>query len=387
MKARYDLVARRAPGWEQARQDWARLAETGAPTPFQSLAWLDAWHAAHSGVVRPCPVFIADAASGRDLFAAALACRRDAGREVIEFADLGLTDYNAPLLAPQAPEGVAFASELWDALRAALPQADLLRIEKTPRRLGARDNPLALVAGAAPSRLSGNVLHLDMAWEEWRAGLERTVRKELERSLRVFERSPGARFRRIRDPLEGRATLATLARMQRRRIAALGLPYELDAPRAAALYGTLLERGLASGETILTCLEAEGECVAALFGMARGDHYAMLRLGQAGGRWSNCSPGRLMIDQTMRALRAEGFRTFDFTLGAYDYKRRLQAETVELCEIVTPLSLRGVPSWSVTRARALLRASPHLDRAARQIAARLRGAGLLASRAPATETS
>ena len=123
------------------------------------------------------------------------------------------------------------------------------------------------------------------------------------------------------------------------------------------------------------------ECVAALLGVAEGDHYAMVRLGQAGGRWSNCSPGRLMIDQTMRALRAEGFRIFDFTTGAYDYKRRMRVETLELCALSAPLSARGLAPWGVAQAKALLRAAPRLDRAARNVATRMRGAGLLAQSA------
>lgn len=381
MSTRIELRARCVGAWEEVRANWARLAADGAPTPFQSLAWLDDWHAAYAGEVEPCTIFLADAASGRDLVALALARRRVDGRRVIEFADLGITDYNAPLLAKDAPDDAAFARALWRALRGALPAADLLRFDKMPRRLGARANPLAAIDGVVASRLEGNVIVMDGAWEDWRRSLERTVRKELERSLRVFERSAGARFRRVRDPEEARAVLAELERMQRARIAALGLPYALDEPLTAAFYERFVESRVASGEAVLTCLEAEGECVAALLGVAEGDHYAMVRLGQAGGRWSNCSPGRLMIDQTMRELRAEGFRIFDFTTGAYDYKRRMQVTTLELCELVAPLSARGLAPWGVSRARAMARAAPLFDRAARSLAARMRGAGLLAQSA------
>lgn len=358
MSAAPRLRGRVVAGWERARGDWGRLAAGGVPTPFQSLAWLDEWHAAFAGEVEPCTLFVADEASDRDICALALARRREGRRRVIEFADLGLTDYNAPLLGEAAPEHPAFAAALWRAARAALPDADLLRLEKMPRRLGARANPLALADGVAASRLEGNVLTMDGAWEDWRRGLDRVVRKEFERSWRVFERYPGARFRRVREAGEAARTLGELARMQRARIAALGLPYALDAPRASGFYERLVAARVASGEVVLTCLEAEGECVAALLGVAHGDHYAMVRLGQAGGRWSHVSPGRLMIDQTMRALRAEGFRIFDFTTGAYDYKRRMKVETLELCELVAPLSLRGVAPWGAARMKAAMRRSP-----------------------------
>ncbi|MBL8589046.1 MAG: GNAT family N-acetyltransferase [Methylobacteriaceae bacterium] len=352
-----DCTAETFDAWPLARERWAALVSGGVPTPFQSLAWLDRWYATLGAAADVEPLIVFLRRDGRDRLGLPLIRRRESALRVIEFADGGLTDYNAPALAADAQDVIGPDAAL-RALRAALPPADLLRLTKMPRRLGARANPLATGSRATACRLAGNLLTIDGDWLDWRSGLERTVRKELERSLRVFERSAGARFVRARDAAEGRRLLDELARMQRARIAALGLPYALDEPRNARFYEQLVEHGLESGAIVVTALEAEGECVAALLGVAAGDHYAMVRLGQAGGRWRNCSPGRLMIDQTMRALRAEGVTRFDFTIGDYDYKRRLQVTRVELADLTSSLSWRGAPLAAGVVARARLRASP-----------------------------
>ena len=42
----------------------------------------------------------------------------------------------------------------------------------------------------------------------------------------------------------------------------------------------------------------------------------MVRISNAGDKWSNCSPGRLIIERTMAALHRDGVREFDFSFGA-----------------------------------------------------------------------
>ncbi len=344
---------------------WRALAAGGAALGFQRDAWLASWYATlgRNADTLPLAVTVMDAADGRDLLALPLVRRRAGRLDIIEFADAGVTDYNAPILGPGAPRDGAGATDLWRALLASLPAADLLQFTKMPLEIAGAPNPLALLEPARPSGLSGNILHVEGQWNDWHWGLERTFRKELERSWRVFEKNPGARFERVRDPAEAARIFAGLKTLQSARIRELGLPYVLDERGNAAFYDEVLARGLAGGKTILTTLVCGGEIVGALLGIAAGRHYAMVRLAAAGGAWKTCSPGRLLIEQTMKALHAEGFRAFDFTIGDYAYKRRLGAASVPLCEITSALSWRGAPSAARARAKAAVKNSPRLMRA------------------------
>lgn len=340
-----------------------------APTSFQTAAWLDSWYEALAGRDDPSPlvVTVRDRQTGELALVLPLVLRRIGSLRVIEFADLNLTDYNAPILGPGAPRGRAEAVRLWRAVRRALPRADLIRLAKMEADGGQRPNPITLLPGAVPCALNGNVIRIDGDYDAWRrAGLEKTVRKELERSWRVFSKNPGAAFLRVTDHAQAQALLAAIDQRQEARMATLGAEYFLNEPDIAAFYRRLVDRALAEGSAVLTALMAgdggDAEMVAGLLGLRQGDRYIMIRIGQTGGRWANCSPGRLIIERTMAALHAEGVRTFDFSIGNYDYKRRFGCAPLPLVDVVRPLGWRGL----APAARALLvghlRTRPELDR-------------------------
>ena len=96
------------------------------------------------------------------------------------------------------------------------------------------------------------------------------------------------------------------------------------------------------------------EIVATLLGVRSGARYVMVRVSNAGDKWSSCSPGRLVIERTMAALHKDGVREFDFSVGDYDYKRRFGVTELPLVDISAALSLRGLPyAWRDRAARAL----------------------------------
>jgi CelD/BcsL family acetyltransferase involved in cellulose biosynthesis len=344
-------------------------SDRDAATPFQGRLWLDCWYRelAKKGAA-PLVAIVREAAGGTLALALPLVRRRDGRLTLIESADFGVTDYNAPLLGPAAPTDAAGARRLWRALRRALPPADLLVVTKSPRLLSGRINPLAFVAGAAPSRLSGNLLAIDQPFESYVRGFERKFRKELGREKRVFEAIEGARFEIAAEAARAEAIMAALERMQGARIRGLGRDYRLDEPEKAAFYRALARDGVGDGRAVLTALVIGDEIVAALLGVTAGDHYAMVRLAQAGAPWSHFSPGRLMIMESMRALHQRGFRRFDFTTGDYDYKRRLGVATVQLVDVAAALSWRGRPRAARLRLENWLRRQAW----ARTLAARLR---------------
>ena len=100
----------------------------------------------------------------------------------------------------------------------------------------------------------------------------------------------------------------------------------------------------------------------------------MVRISNAGERWSNCSPGRLIIERTMAALHKDGVREFDFSIGNYAYKRRFGVTSLALVDITAALSWRGIPYALRDRAARELRRYPrlaaHVKACARQAAPR-----------------
>ena len=349
--------------WKQAAARWNDI---NSSTLFQNHRWLEAWYAAFADVaeVEPLIAIILDAATSEQVALLPLVRRVKNGIRIVEFADLNLTDYNAPLLTAAAPRHAVAARAFWGDLLIALKRspgsADLIRLRKMPIRLAGQPNPLALLDATRPCPLNGNVVTTGDDFDAYRYSLERTVRKNLERSWRVFTRDPAAGFRIVTDRDEALRVLSTMAVQQGARMRHLGLNFVLDDETSAAFYRHLVGENLESGYAVLSALTVGEEVVATLLGVRSGSRYVMLRISHAGAKWSNCSPGRLIIERTMAALHKEGVRSFDFSIGNYAYKRRFGVAPLPLVDITAALGWRGIPYALRDRAVSELRRYPRL---------------------------
>ena len=251
--------------------------------------------------------------------------------------------------------------DLLTALRKAPGDVDLLRFRKMPFDLGDRPNPFALLDDSGPCASNGNIVTTGEDYDAWRHTLERPVRKELERSWRVFTRDPGARFDIVTDSEKALRILSTTEVQQATRMQTLGQNFILNNETCSTFYRNLVRDGAGHGYAVVTTLTAGDEVVATLLGIRDGAHYTMIRISNAGGKWSNCSPGRLIIERTMAALHRDGVREFDFSVGNFDYKRRFGVKRVPLIELSAALSLRGWPYSLRDRAARKLRDYPKLS--------------------------
>jgi CelD/BcsL family acetyltransferase involved in cellulose biosynthesis len=356
---RVELVA----NWQQAIARWNDISPS---TPFQHPRWYAAWYDAFASAdgVEPLIAIVTDASTGEQAALLPLIRRRQNKISIVEFADLDLTDYNAPILGPAAPRDARTARILWRELRMALRRtqggADLIRLRKVPIDLGGRSNPLALLDDAGPCSLNGNVVVTGEDYDAWRYTLEKTVRKELERSWRVFTRDLAASFETVSDNNQALRILSTTEVQQSTRMRSLGLNFILNDETCAAFYRNLVRDGIGSGYAVVTALKVGDEIVATLLGIRCGARYVMIRISNAGENWSNCSPGRLIIERTMAALHKDGVREFDFSVGNYAYKRRFGVTPLPLVDISAAVSWRGLPYALRDRAARELRHYPKL---------------------------
>jgi len=147
---------------------------------------------------------------------------------------------------------------------------------------------------------------------------------------------------------------------QGERMQQLGLNFVLNDETCAAFYHNLVHDNVGNGYAVLSALTVGGEVVATLLGIRQGARYVMVRISNAGDKWSNCSPGRLIIERTMAVLHKDGIRQFDFSIGNYAYKRRFGVERIPLVDFTAALSWRGLPYALRDRAARWLRGHPQL---------------------------
>ena len=168
------------------RDEWTWLESAGAATVFQSRAWIDALcDVAATQDIEPLFVLVTDAASSAPQMLLPLCRRTQNSLTAVEFLDLGASDYNAPLLASDFTPSPTEFSALWSAIRAALPAADILRIDKSPATICGRPNPLASLGFMHRLTLGAWSLRLPATREAYeRDAIAPRVRKELYRKRR-----------------------------------------------------------------------------------------------------------------------------------------------------------------------------------------------------------
>lgn len=352
-KFRVELVS----DWKLAAARWNF---SGSGTSFQHRHWLDAWYGAFTSV-SPLIAIISDAVTDRKIALVPLIRRVQNGIGVVEFPDLNLTDYNAPILTAAAPSDAvgarALCHALLNALRACPERADLLRMQKMPAQIGGRPNPFMLLGRAGSCSLNGNLIEVGEDFAAYRATIKRM---QLPRSWRVFSRYPGANFRIVTDADEALKLLDIMDGQQRARMQALGLEFNLNDASRGRFYRDLVGRGIADGFAVVSALTCDDAVVATVLGIRQGRNFIFLRISNAGRRWSHCSPSRLVIERTMEALHRDGVRQFDLSVGNYAFKRRFGAVSLPLTDVSIALGWRGIAHVLRDRTAQRLRRYPRL---------------------------
>ena len=98
----------------------------------------------------------------------------------------------------------------WRGVLHAMPDVDLIRLERMPAEIGGRANPLLTRLGITPSRHDGNVLNVSGTVEEFLRSRGKKYRKEVERCYRLWEKEGAPRFYRATTAEEiARAVLSS----------------------------------------------------------------------------------------------------------------------------------------------------------------------------------
>jgi CelD/BcsL family acetyltransferase involved in cellulose biosynthesis len=361
MAATLDLDARAYARWSDVPSFWRGANGPVRPSPFQTDGVLSAWYATIGVAAGVVPLIVElTLAGGAPLMLMPLIVERRAGLRLARFADRGVIDNAAPLLAPGADARALDAKGIADAIRRAAPDVDALILEKQPPVLAGHPNPLAGGSLATPSALSAHPISFGEAFAPYRAARTKHFRKEQERIGRVFDRHPGARFELVDDAAGARAVFDFMEAFQTTRLDALGIAHDLALPEVSAFYRRVIETGAPRGETAFGVLRDNEEIVAAVLALIAGERATFVRLAHRGGDWAKCSPGRLVVDRTLEALHARGIRVIDLSIGDYHYKEGFGGATVPLRETRLGFGWRGRAYVAAISARRTLAANPAL---------------------------
>lgn len=324
--------------------DWRTLEQHGLCTAFQTRAWLHPFYrvVAPGLGLRPAFLRVTDADNGAPMLLFPLVQKRCLGVSVLQYADAGVSDYNAPLVAHGFQPSDAEWAALWRTLMAWPGLGTVFHMQKAPLAIGGRGNPL-LASGEAFARMGFNAWGLALpatmaAYEA--SAFTASFSKDLAMRQRRLGRKGAVVFALAETPEARRAAFDALVEQRRQRFFETGRTNVLD----DALFRRFYEAASVEspGEVVrLFTVQVDGTIVAVLLALDHGGARHVVMPTFAAGEWRNCSPGNLLIRMSIERSIAEGLRYFDFTIGDEAYKASFGARAEPMFTLMRPLTPLG----------------------------------------------
>lgn len=340
--------------------DWRVLEQDGDQTPFQTLAWLRPLYRELAPRVNAAPLFalVRNGVSHKPLLLMPLCVRRRFGFAFLEFADFGVCDYNAPILARGFEPSREEWRTLWSRIVGRLKGfASLMRLQKLPQRIATRANPLAHDEFAEPMSVGAWSVDLPDAIERYdNETLSSTFRKELAKKARRVARHGAVEWITASTAAERVALFETLARQRQARCDEMGRHNVLSEPDFRRFYDAATSDASHASLVRLNGLKVGGEIVASMLSLRHSEATHVIMTTFEGGDWKSASLGNVLIHEAAARSIADGVRCFDLTIGDEAYKRDFGATRTPLFSILKPLSPLGVALAAGVRAATRARA-------------------------------
>lgn len=317
------------PAFDFLSEEYAALFAASSATPFQHPIWLSAMYGrlVPSRGAQPLIVTIRDA-SNRLLMVLPLLRRRYGLLRVIEFADLGVADYNAAICEASALPALLADQSVRIRIRKALKPFDLIRISKMAADEAHIQGLLGL-SGSLPMDTRTYATPLVQPFSAWReAYLNRSFGKELTRKWALLQRKGEVQFTCCNDAEQIRTVFAAMREHRLPRYAAEGGDL-LQQPDYFDFYLSVAIKGI--GGFIRTySMSVNGEPAACIVGPTHPGKFLVVLVGSDIQAYKNVSIGGLMFEQVARDCVERGDKVLDFTVGDEPYKKLFGAEAAPL---------------------------------------------------------
>ena len=242
-------------------------------TPFQHPVWLDRLYARVVPRVgaEPAVVTLRSRRDGRLVVVLPLVRRRSAGIKVIEFADLAVTDYVAPICRRDMLPALLSDRSIGCRILAALQPYDLLRICKVRHEWASLTGAL-LPGSQAKSNTGAYTVSLFSPFDTWRASmLEPGFARFLDKKRKLLGKKGHLRLETADDVVSIETAFSAMQRFRRFRFKA-----DEDLLQRAEyfeFYKDVAVSGAQSGLCRIYVLYLENRLIATMFGLSHRGAY------------------------------------------------------------------------------------------------------------------
>lgn len=358
---------------EAVEADWERIEAEGLSTPFQTRAWLRPFYRILAPALKAKPLFVVvrDAKTGRPAMFLPLCVLRRLGVATVEFADLGVSDYNAPILSRSFDPSPAVWARLWRDIVSQLGAVgSVLRLTKLPSSIEGRSNPLLLGDGPRATPVGSWGVDLPANMEDFNKHMLTTkLRRDLARQARRIAERGTVDFSAAAASGERRKIFEVLASQRQARCDVMGRRNILANPAYRRFYDAVIADDCSSRLTDVSAFKVGDQIIGAMLALRHRDaaYVIMFTFEGQGAQWKSFSLGNIVIHKTIERSIGEGVRYFDLTIGDEAYKQDFGAARRPLfsdMRALTPCGavLGSAMHWGVEAKRMLEPARRRLTR-------------------------
>jgi CelD/BcsL family acetyltransferase involved in cellulose biosynthesis len=329
-------------------EEYATLFAESDATAFQHPIWLDAIYNKLVAPlnVEPLVVTVRDAASGDIKMVLPLLRRRHLGLRTIEFADLGVSDYVAPVASKATIDAIAADPFACRRIKALLQPFDMLRI----RKLQSPSESIQKVLGATACSalpMSAYAVPLGPDFAAWRVdNISASYRKELDKKSRQLHRKGQLVFDCANDVETIEATLLKMREYRRARFESGDL---LQDQVFFDFYLDVAIRGRSTLARLYTVLMDDAPIAGAMALSHKGSLLVILT-GFDHDNYKNQSLGSLIFEMVAKHGIGVGDRVLDFTIGDEPYKVLFGAQKSPVYQISRSGSIAGAIAGAAVHA-------------------------------------
>lgn len=321
-----------------ASEEYRDLFSNSEATAFQHPNWLSVFYRmlVPNRDAQKLIITGRDTSTGTLIFLLPL-IRRDIRNVVlIESADLGVSDYSAPIIRKGLVENLRQYDALSKSIAAAIGKYDVLRIK--PIRDEMRQY-WAVFFKSSPNALnfSAHASVIKAPYDAWRLeAFGKSHAKYIDRKTRRFEKNADVTLEIVPDN-EIDEAIGFVQEQRKGRFE--GDPIQQDLVRS--FYTCIAKYGGPNGIARTYQMKANGQRVGVIFGLIHNQRYYYLLIGCDYQSYGKHSPGLIMYDRIMASWSEEGGKVFDFTIGDEPFKAKFGTKPTQMYEILEAGSLLG----------------------------------------------
>lgn len=317
--------------------EYVELFDNSAATAFQHPIWLHSLYtrlASHAEAT-PLVVVVRRRSTGNLAMVLPLLRLRRGPIRTVEFADLRVSDYLAPVCSRNVFSELIEDESACAEIACLVRPFDLLRMTKLPDGRLPIENLLA-----APRRVAmetnAYATVLVAPFEQWRASaIDRSYQKELAKKYRQLQKKGSLSFSCCDDGASVLGTLDVMRKFRGPRFQSQGDGDLLQRPEYYGFYSDVARRGLGSFVR-LYAMKMDGDVIAAVLGLCHRNSFLVIMSAFDIAGYKSQSLGALMFEQVARDCIERGDQMLDFTIGDEPYKKLFGAQPS--------------PMWTVTQA-------------------------------------